>query len=65
LKSINVPRSTFSLAAMSRSVSPSLTTCSRAGTGTFSTAPTDSLLASSRLEACTIASGRTSNCRAI
>ena len=65
LKSTIEPRSTFSAAAMSRRVSPATTTCSLPGSGTFKTLPMESLFGSSRPVAWTIASGRTSNCRAI
>src|SRR5712691_10907442 len=61
LKSISEPRSTFSWAAMSRSVSPALTTCSWPGRGTLSTAPIEIRFGSSSPLACTITSGRTSN----
>ena len=50
---------------MSRRVSPPLTTCALAATGTFTTEPTTILLASLRLVACTIVSAATLNRRAI
>src|SRR5216683_4889941 len=65
LKSISDPRSTFSCAAMSRNVSPALTSCSLPGSGTLSTVPIDNRFGSSSALAWAIASDRTSNCLAI